>query len=173
MSLTYTTCTAEHLDTVLKIAKKTYWDTFSPHNPADVMRGYMQSAFTPAGLLAELQNPASTFLLAYDGDALAGYIKVNDAPAQTELHDASSLELERIYLLEEHQGKGFGKALLEKAVAIAEQRGCKFLWLGVWEHNRKALAFYERCGFVRFGEHPFLMGGDVQTDYLLRLDLSR
>ena len=54
-----------------------------------------------------------------------------------------------------------------------QQRRCvEYVWLGVWEHNHKAIKFYQDKGFVRFGEHVFVLGEDRQTDFLMKKTLD-
>ena len=103
---------------------------------------------------------------------MAGYLKLNEAPAQTDVRDAQSLEIERIYVSKDFQGEGLGRYLLEKATSIAMRREKKYIWLGVWEKNEKALRFYKRNGFCPIGAHVFMIGDDEQTDYLMRKDLE-
>jgi ribosomal protein S18 acetylase RimI-like enzyme len=81
------------------------------------------------------------------------------------------MELERIYVVPEYQGKGIGADILKQILIHAKEWNKKYLWLGVWEHNPKAISFYQRHGFQKFGEHPYFIGNDKQTDWLLRLDL--
>ena len=120
----------------------------------------------------ELSNPDSSFHFLYWDDRLAGYIKLNEAGAQTDVHDEQSLELERIYISKEFQGHGLRRFLMDQAIGIALQRKKKYVWLGVWEKNTKALAFYKKSGFYPVGTHTFVMGDDVQTDYIMRRDLA-
>lgn len=101
-----------------------------------------------------------------DGEAI-GYLKLNTGPAQTEQQAEGSMEIERIYLLRAYQGGGYGQKLMEHAIDCAKQMGMRFIWLGVWEQNQTALRFYNRNGFVRFGEHIFKLGADEQLDYLM------
>lgn len=61
---------------------------------------------------------------------------------------------------------------MEQAYGLAKEWQAEWIWLGVWERNPEATAFYERCGFIRFGEHVFQLGGDAQTDVLMRKDLG-
>ena len=111
------------------------------------------------------------FVLAVENERSAGYLKLNYAPAQTECQDAASLEIERIYVRRSHLGKGVGAELMRYAVERARRDNLEYVWLGVREHNPRALRFYEKHGFYRFGEHGFLLGDDPQLDYLLRKDL--
>jgi ribosomal protein S18 acetylase RimI-like enzyme len=158
------------LDRLMSLGKKTFLDTFAYsdlNDPADVA-SYSVTAFTRDKMLAELNNPNSAFYFAlYDAEPI-GYIKINYAGAQTELNDATTLELERIYVLADHQSKRIGKELLNFAIQLAEKDKLQYLWLGVWEHNQKAINFYERNGFVTFGSHNFMLGNDKQTDLLMR-----
>ncbi len=62
---------------------------------------------------------------------------------------------------------------MERAVETAERKGKKYIWLGLWEKNTKAVSFYRKHGFYEIGAHPFLLGDDVQTDILMRRDLRQ
>ena len=100
-----------------------------------------------------------------------GYLKVNTASAQTELQPHDTLEIERIYVLEDFYGQGIGLKLLEKSIAIAREKHLKSIWLGVWERNHRALRFYEKNGFQVFDKHIFKMGTDDQTALMMRLTI--
>ena len=82
------------------------------------------------------------------------------------------MELERFYILNEFQGLQIGQSVLQKVLKIAEEKGVAFLWLGVWDKNSRAIRFYERHGFKKFGSHPYYLGKDKQTDYLMKIDLT-
>lgn len=164
-------CTVQDFETLRLLSIRTYFETFAPYNTKENMDAYLKKAFQKEKLYSELAEPHSSFYFLYDRGNLAGYIKVNEAPAQTDLNDSASLELERIYVDRPFQGKGLGMCLMRKALSLAAQAGKTFLWLGVWEKNEKALRFYKKNGFYRFSTHPFRMGDDVQRDDLLRKDL--
>jgi len=93
---------------------------------------------------------------------------LNYADAQTEFKDTNALEVERIYVSGEHHGKRIGKQLMDFALDIAHNKHFEYVWLGVWEHNEKAMGFYQRYGFEVFSSHPFLLGDDLQTDLLMK-----
>ena len=61
----------------------------------------------------------------------AGYIKLNEAPSQSDVNDKTSLEIERIYILLKYQGEGLGALLMDKAISTARERGKEYIWLGV------------------------------------------
>jgi ribosomal protein S18 acetylase RimI-like enzyme len=102
---------------------------------------------------------------------IIGYLKINFGLAQTDFKEDDSIEIERIYVLSEFHGKEVGKKLLDKALEISKEKKAKTLWLGVWEKNYKAIRFYLKNGFVEFGNHPFILGDDIQTDILMKLQL--
>ncbi|HNX15665.1 MAG TPA: GNAT family N-acetyltransferase, partial [Oscillospiraceae bacterium] len=92
-------------------------------------------------------------------------------PSQTDINDVQSLELERIYVDAKFQGRGLGRVLMEHAIEIARERKKSYVWLGVWEKNDKAIAFYQKNGFYKIGTHLFIMGDEEQIDYIMRRDL--
>ena len=92
--------------------------------------------------------------------------------AQTDGKLVDSIELERIYVIASYQGKRLGEEILNQIKHIALQRKKNSLWLGVWEHNQRAIKFYQRNAFKKFGTHPYFIGNDEQTDWLMRFDLS-
>jgi GNAT superfamily N-acetyltransferase len=82
------------------------------------------------------------------------------------------VELERIYALAAFQGRGLGPALMQACVDLALMKGARTMWLGVWERNARALAFYAKWGFRDVGAHPFLVGSDDMTDRILERELA-
>ena len=171
MNILFRSCTADDLELLQAFSRKTYFETFAAANTPENMAAYLDQAFETEKLRSELSNEYSSFFFLYLDGALAGYLKLNEAPAQSELHDSQALEIERIYVAKEFQREGLGKYLMEQAIQTAIQRGKRYVWLGVWEKNEKALHFYQKHGFYRIGEHAFVMGDDRQTDYLMRKDL--
>lgn len=171
MVLHFRRCTAEDLNDLQAISIRTFSDTFAAVNTPENMETFLQSAYNLPKLRRELENEHSEFYFVYADDALAGYLKINEAPAQVEFHDPSSLEIERLYVSKDHLGAGVGQFLMDNAIDIARRRGKMYIWLGVWEHNARAKRFYQRNGFYHIGAHAFVMGDDAQTDHLMRKDL--
>ena len=176
MNILFRSCTADDLELLQAFSRKTYFETFAAANtpentPAPICRAEAGYASTKniKNTNSKSENTIAFFL--YLDGALAGYLKLNEAPAQSELHDSQALEIERIYVAKEFQREGLGNYLMEQAIQTAVQRGKRYVWLGVWEKNEKALHFYQKHGFYRIGEHAFVMGDDRQTDYLMRKDL--
>ena len=151
-----------------QIGRQTFTETFEKYNSEENLNQYLNVSFGREKLLKELNNPESNFYFAFSGSVLAGYLKINFGDAQTELVDDLTMEIERIYVLKDFQGRKVGQALFQKALDVAAETSCTHVWLGVWEHNNKALNFYRKNGFEEFDKHVFRIGEDEQTDFLMK-----
>ncbi|WP_394331054.1 GNAT family N-acetyltransferase [Aquimarina macrocephali] len=157
---------------LLDIGRQTFYDAFGPpHNTEENISSYLDEKFTLDNIAEELHNPKSKFYFAWINNQVAGYIKINSGNAQTEPVEGSALEIERIYVVKEHQGKKIGQLLFQKVLQIAKEKSIEFIWLGVWEKNLGAIKFYKRNGFKIFDTHQFMLGTDLQTDMMMKLVL--
>ena len=165
--------TLADLTDLQQLAMTTFRETFGQDNSEEDLQDYFATAYHPDTLCQEIQDPNSlTYLLREKGQAV-GYLKVNWGPSQTEQELDKGFEIQRIYLLQSHQGKGYGKLLFDKALELASQSGQDWVWLGVWEHNNKAQRFYANYGFEKFAEHAFPVGDKVDVDWLLKRRIDR
>lgn len=155
-----------------KISRETFVETFSHQNSEDNMRKYLDENLSITSLTIELLNSESLFYFARKDEKIIGYMKVNFGKAQTDFKEDDSIEIERVYVLSEFHGKEVGKKLLDKAIEISGEKNAQSLWLGVWEKNYKAIRFYQKNGFVKFGNHSFILGDDIQTDILMKLQIN-
>ena len=169
-------CTLEQVDVLRDLAITTYYETFSDTNSEALLQKYFKESLSIEKLSAQLQEAASEFYFIYSETdhtqtTPAGFLKLNVNHAQTDLMDPTALEVEKIYLLKAFLSQGLGKQMINFSIERATQQGKKHLWLGVWENNFPALAFYKKMGFKQFGTHDFDMGGDLQTDLMLTKQL--
>lgn len=171
MTIEVKKCTLADLHILQELSYETFNDTFKNQNSPDNMQAYLERAFNLNQLEKELSNQFSQFFFVFLNQELAGYLKVNTNGAQTEEMGEESLEIERIYIKKTFQKHGLGKYLLNKAMEIAIERRVKKLWLGVWDKNENAIAFYKKMGFVQTGAHSFYMGDEEQTDFIMILTL--
>lgn len=149
-----------------------------PHNSADLVEEYIQSAITLPILETELTDTRSTFFLAIlpDGTPI-GYAKLrrHSPPRQMPApyrRAGLAIEIQRIYLLNSQVGQGQGRKLMQYCLDWARSQGYLAVWLGVWERNERALAFYKKLGFSTVGFHYFQFGSERQRDYWLLKQLS-
>ncbi|MFS0861981.1 GNAT family N-acetyltransferase [Fredinandcohnia sp. 179-A 10B2 NHS] len=160
-------CNLDDLQLLQEISYETFDETFREQNSPENMTAYLEKAFNTRQLEKELSNPSSQFYFVYFTNEVAGYVKINTNDAQTEEMGNDSLEVERIYIKSQFQKHGLGKYLLNKALEIATEGNKTKIWLGVWEKNQNAIAFYKRMGFMQTGTHSFYMGDEEQTDFIM------
>ncbi len=167
--------TVADVEKLTRLGRRTFEDTFGPDNDAENMRLYADTAFTVERIRAELQDPANTFLLACsnNADEPVGYAKLCRSTSEESVEGSAPVELQRIYVDSAAQGTGAGALLMQRCIEIATFEGFSTLWLGVWEHNPKAIGFYRRWGFEPVGSHVFQLGTDPQTDIVMERALGR
>ena len=165
-------CGINDLDQLHEISCRTFVETYGEDNTPENMKSHLATVFNKGRLARELLDPKVKYYFANVNGAVVGYLKLNFEGAQTEIKDNESVEIERIYVLKEHQGKKIGKCLMDKALEVARSSDKTCIWLGVWERNVKAIGFYERNGMKKFGTHVFRLGAEEQMDILMRLELT-
>ena len=153
------------------LARSTFYDTFASTNDANDMALHLQRAYGVAQQSAELSDPGITSLLVERDGAAVAYAQIRDHHVPECVKDPAAVELWRFYVHRDWHGKGVAQALMDRVKAEARQSGARTLWLGVWERNDRARAFYAKCGFVDVGEHVFLFGTDPQTDRVMATTL--
>lgn len=159
------------------LGANTFRETFENENTPEDMARYLAESFGPERQAAEIADPAGTVLLGeHHGDSddaeLVGYAHLVSGPVPEAVRGPAPLELKRLYVARAWHGRGVAQALMDAAINAARARGAQTLWLGVWERNARAAAFYAKYGFARVGEHSFLLGSDLQTDWLLARSIA-
>jgi GNAT superfamily N-acetyltransferase len=156
---------AADAELLLEFAARTYHETFAPLNTPANMQAYMTTAFNPSQFEEEFNDPDATFLLAEIENQLAGYAKLLADQAPPCVTGEASVEIVRFYIDRPWQGSGLASALMEACLDEAKQGGFNTVYLGVWEKNERAKAFYRKWDFERVGQHVFHMGDDPQIDW--------
>lgn len=151
----------------------TFWDAFAHHpkNAPDDLAYYMRQAFTVEQITKELKDPKSIFLIAEIGGEMAGYSKIILDNIEPGITAERPVELSRLYSRQEFLGKGVGQTLMDACFDRALKEGRDVMWLGVWEFNPRAQAFYKKNGFRVVGRHTFQLGADPQTDLLMQREI--
>lgn len=151
-----------------QIGRITFEQTFSSSNSNENMEKYLKEGFSLSKLQGEIDDPNAEFYFAMQDNNIIGYLKLNIGQSQTEIKNENALEIERIYVLKEFHGQNIGQQLFEKAVERALSQKVDFIWLGVWEENRRAIQFYTKNGFIAFDKHIFRLGDEEQTDIMMK-----
>lgn len=155
-----------------ELAARVFYDTFAAHNTPEDMELFLRSAYGEARQLLEIRDPSITTLLVSCDGTLCGYAQIKSGHVVPSVQGPDPIEIMRFYIDKEFHGRGLAQQLMSEVEQIARTMGAKTIWLGVWERNDRAIAFYEKCGFRRVGEVPFLVGNDLQTDLVLERPLQ-
>lgn len=168
MAITIRTATLADSALIRELGVRIFTDTFGPANTPENMEAYLEVAFAAERVLEEVADPASLHLVAEaDGEA-AGYARLRAGAGSTEVGGERPIELVRLYVERARHGGGVAAALMKASIDHARHAGHDVMYLGVWEHNPRAIAFYRKWGFEKVGEHVFLLGEDEQADWLMR-----
>ena len=163
----------QDLALLLDLSVRTFREAFETFYTAADFDAFLESAFNPEKLRMELADPACTFLFAEVEKDPVGYALVRQGLPESCVKSPDPIELVRLYALQKALGKCVGPALMEACISVAKEQGARTLWLGVWEQNPRALAFYAKHGFADVGSHHFQVGSQVDIDRILVKDLSQ
>lgn len=156
---------------ITEIAKKTFMETYAESSVPENLQLYLDRHFTVEQIAAELADPACRFYLAWKDKQLAGFVKIRKDRQPKGIEGMKTLEIQRIYVLQEFQGFSVGKELIMLVKDIARAENDQVIWLQVWQKNEKAIQFYRKSGFVVYETANFEFGNEIHQDFLLRFDL--
>jgi ribosomal protein S18 acetylase RimI-like enzyme len=156
---------------IADLSRQTFYETFADQNTKKDMDIFLKVQFTKGRLMLEVGKPEHIFLLAYNEDEIAGYAKLRSNRHPEKLKSKNTLEIARLYATKNMIGKGVGNLLMKTSLSIAGNENKEYVWLGVWKENHRAIRFYEKWGFEIFDECDFILGNDLQKDWLMKKKL--
>lgn len=159
------------LEKLIQLAQSSFVDTYALYNTKEDMEKYLRENFSVEIFKKHIEN-GKTFFVAISNNEIQGYIQLSDENQRKEFSSLNQIEIERLYVSKNHQGKKIGSKLIESAINNSKNNQYSIIWLGVWKNNIKAIEFYKKLDFEIFGEHHFILGNDVQDDWLMRKKLE-
>jgi ribosomal protein S18 acetylase RimI-like enzyme len=163
--------TTHDAELLTELGARTFIETFAADNTAENMDAYLAGSFTPAKQLAELSDPNNIVKVAELDGVAVGYSMLSTNKTSAEVKSDNAIELVRLYVAQDCIGHGVGAALMKDCLEQAAELGRETIWLGVWENNHRAQAFYRKWKFEIVGTHVFQLGDDAQTDFLMQREL--
>ena len=161
----------EDAATLADLGARTFRETFEDHCSPEDLDAFLANTYSETRQRAELADPSRPAIVLEIHGEPAGFAQLRLGHREPCIRAARPVELQRIYMLRAHHGGGHGAALMQSALDVALTWGADLLWLGVWESNHKALAFYARFGFREVGDHLFKLGRRSDRDLILARDL--
>lgn len=159
--------TLADVDALTAFGARSFYESFAADNTPEDMEKHLASAWRPELQRAEIEDPSLDTILAVSNGQLAGFAMVRDRQEPPDVTATRPVELWRFYVDRSWQGRGLARALMSAVEERARARGGRELWLGVWERNARAVAFYRKCGFEVVGKKIFVVGSDPQTDHVM------
>jgi ribosomal protein S18 acetylase RimI-like enzyme len=158
---------------IANLSWQTFFDTYSQYNTREDMEIFMDKNFSKEAVGKELQDGKNMFFIANLKREVVGYVKLSESIAPKEIDGFDCIEISRLYSVKNKIGSGVGKELMQHCIEYAKKKTKDFLWLCVWSQNQRAIQFYRKFGFEKFGDYTFMLGNDAQDDWLMKLDLNK
>ena len=155
-----------------ELASRIFYETFASSTAPHDMEAFLAKAYNEPRMRVEIEDSSIVTLVVDDDGVLAGYAQLRFGQPPACITGPDPVEVWRFYIDKAHHGRGVAQQLMSTIDAVARQRQARTMWLGVWEHNDRARAFYAKYGFRHVGEHTFVVGADEQTDLLLERALQ-
>lgn len=158
------------LEELIQLAQTSFVDTYAFYNTEADMEKYLRENFT-VDIFKEQIDQGKLFFVAIFNHKITGYIQLSHQNQRKELGNKKQIEIERLYVAKEYHGQKIGSQLIEHTISFSSSNNFEIIWLGVWKNNFNAIEFYKKLGFEIFGEHHFILGDDVQDDWLMKKDI--
>jgi len=166
------TATDDDAKPLAQLAEATFRDTFAAVNSAANMDAHCRARYGEARQAREIADASMhSFVAEHDG-ALVAYAQLRFGPAPDCVRAVHPGEILRLYVHRDWHGRGLAQRLMDASLAALRERGADIAWLGVWEHNARAIAFYRKFGFTEVGDHVFPVGDDPQRDLVMVKSLA-
>ena len=156
---------------LVELGKRAFYEAFAEQTAPDDMTAYLQTTFSIEETKTQLNNKDSLYLIMELQDDSVGYAYLYPARPPECIKDPKAIQLIRFYLLKKCYGLGVGNILMQTCLDESYARGYRSVWLSSWELNGRANAFYKRWHFKVVGRQKFVVGSDIQNDFIFTRDL--
>lgn len=158
-------------DLLATLGRRAFYEAFGAYNDEADIQAYLDLAFDPELIRKQLEDTHVIYFIAFYKNDPVGYAKIKSNSQPKELKEFNCMQLERIYSLQAYIGKSIGKTLMQLCIDASVKKNCEFLWLGVWQQNHHAIKFYKQWQFDVIGVKQFIIGNEVNDDFVMALDL--
>jgi ribosomal protein S18 acetylase RimI-like enzyme len=150
-----------------EVAESTFRATFGEENSTEDMNAHCRNNFSETIQCAEILDSRMVNLICDSKGTTIGFAQLRWGTPPASVTALRPVEIQRLYVVGSAHGKGVAQALMAACIEEIRQQACDVVWLGVWEKNPRAIAFYRKTGFVEVGEHIFRLGADPQRDLIM------
>ncbi len=157
MPITVRTAKEHDIEALSQLATESFVHAYRSTLSVEELLQYCETAFSPDTLKKTIKQKQVIYLIAEDENGIAGYTHLEPLPAPPALPPCTAaVELVRLYTRVGYEGRGIGSCLFKKAIALCREIGLDYIWLQVWEGNKRAQHFYKSFGFESLGTQPYV-----------------
>jgi ribosomal protein S18 acetylase RimI-like enzyme len=158
----------EDCESIASLGARVFTHSFASLMPESDLRKYLSDAFSISSIAADLKDPTMTFIVATKGSSVVGFLQLTAGTSEACIDDLiRKIQLQRLYVSSDLQGKGTGRKLMDMAEEEAKSRGVEYLWLASWEANPRVTRMYEKAGYKIVGDMKFMLGGLALKDWVM------
>ena len=148
-----------HTAIIATIGKKSFRNAFEhSFKSKEELFEYLEYTYDPVKLAKSIRKENNVYLLAFSDGQPVGFSKIKKHSLNDQIEAGAQIELQKIYVLPEHHGKGIGTALLKEVKNLARELYPDYIWLDTPMNNEKAIRLYEKNGFRKMGSYYFTIG---------------
>ena len=155
-----------------KLCTKTFYDAYGYANTKENMDNYVLHFFSIEVLKDEIISSTIEYYGWFEQHTLIGYCKLQKGIDENQNKKNASVELARFYVLNTKQSNGIGKKMLHHIFSVLCNMRFEVIWLTVWQENKRAIHFYENNGFICSGTTTFMLGSELNYDFIYKIKLS-
>jgi len=151
MSINIIRADVSHAAIIATIGKKSFRKAFENLFACkEELLEYLENTYCPVKLAKSLRKENNMYLLALlDGEPV-GFVKIKKVSLNEHIEPVAQMELQKIYVLQEHHGHGVGTSLLNEVKSIAREVYPDYIWLDTHTSNENAIRFYEKMGLKKW-----------------------
>lgn len=162
-----------HTAIIATIGKKAFRKAFEHlFKSKEELFEYLEYPYDPVKLAKSIRKENNIYLLAYKSGEPVAFAKVKKHSLNDQIEFGAQMELQKIYVLPEHQGSGTGTALLREVKNLAREVYPDYLWLDTHISNASAIRLYEKNGFKKIGNYSFTIGTQTFDYYVMGLPIA-
>lgn len=154
------------------LAERCFRDTFGADNRPEDMDQHCADSYGPTLQSREIADPGLYTLVVEAEQRLIAFAQLRWAAPPACVRGRQPGEVLRFYVDRPAHGRGVAAELMDACLREFAARGSDVVWLGVWERNPRAIAFYRKFGFEPVGDQVFVVGSDPQRDLVLQRPLT-
>ena len=156
---------------LVELGKRAFNEAFAELTAPDDMAAYLQATFSIDEITAQLNKKDSQYLIVELQADPVGYAYLYPTRPLGCIKGPKAIQLIRFYLLKKCYGRGVGNTLMQTCLDEAHARSYRSIWLSSWDLNGRANAFYKRWHFKVVGRQKFVVGSNVQNDFIFSRQL--